>query len=284
MQMTELVVMAAGMGSRFGGNKQVAAVGPNGEAILDYSLYDAAQAGFGRAVLIITRAMERDFRDTIGRRLEKIMDVAYAFQELDRVPAGYEVPQGRQKPWGTAHALFCAREQVRAPFGVINADDFYGRDSFVKLHDELARGDDYCMVAYRLGNTLTENGTVNRGVCTVENGFLTGVTEHTALDRNSPLSMDAVVSMNMWGLRETVFPELEEHIAAFFQSMEDPLKSEVYLPQVIDALIRAGRRRVRVLQTDERWYGITYREDLEAVRAAVRDMIAQGVYPDGELA
>ncbi len=271
MQDISLVVMAAGMGSRFGGLKQLAPIGPDGEIILDYSIFDAARSGFGKTVFIIKKAIEKDFREVVGKRIEKLCDVEYVFQEVDKLPEGYSFAE-REKPWGTGHAILCARDKVSTPFAVINADDFYGRGAFETIGGHLASGGGTCMVAYKLGNTLTENGTVSRGVCEVENGFLTGVTEHTALDRTSSIPMDAYVSMNMWGFKPTIFDELEVQFKAFLDNLSDTKKQEFYIPSVVDTMIKEKGEKVVVLPTDERWYGVTYKEDTDSVKAAIAKM------------
>lgn len=275
---TELLIMAAGMGSRFGGLKQIEPIGPNGEMILDFSIYDAVKAGFNKAVFVIKKEIEKEFREVCGKRIEKMIDVDYAFQELDKLPKGYSVPDGRMKPWGTAHAVLCARDLVKSPFAVINADDFYGQSSYKIIHDELVENGGTCMVGYMLGNTLTENGTVSRGVCEIENGFLKSVTEHTALDRNSGIPLDKLVSMNMWGLTPDIFPYMEKEFKAFLYERINEPKSECYLPSVISKRIVDENKPVRVLQTAEKWYGVTYREDMESVKEAMTKFINEGLY------
>ncbi len=276
---TNLVVMAAGMGSRFGGLKQMEPFGPHGEAILDYSVYDAASAGFDRTVVILRRAMEKDFRETVGRRIEAITDVRYAFQENDAVPAGFSVDPERTRPLGTAHAVLSAANEIDAPFAVINSDDFYGRRSYAILHDALVREEtEAAMVGFALGKTLTENGTVNRGVCEVRDGKLIGVTEREGIDRESGIPLDTVVSMNMWGFRPEFLSRLDRALRAFLPSMKNPLKDELYLPFVVDEEIRAGRLSVDVLMTPEQWYGVTYRSDADTLRAAIATMMKEGLY------
>ena len=274
-----LLVMAAGMGSRFGGLKQIEPFGPNGETILDYSVYDAASAGFGRAVIVLRRSMLADFRETVGRRIEKLLDVRYALQENDVLPAGFSVTSERTRPLGTAHAVWCAREHLDTPFAVINSDDFYGSGSFGVLYGALTSPDlSACMVGYRLGNTLSETGTVNRGVCTVKNGLLVGIEERFGLDRNSGVPLDTVVSMNMWGFRPDFTDRLDRDLRAFLPAMKDPIKDELYLPGVVDGAIRDGSLSVKVLDTSEKWYGVTYREDAASLREAIKRMIAEGKY------
>ena len=276
---TNLVVMAAGMGSRFGGLKQTEPFGPNGEAILDYSVADAVSAGFDRTVVIIRREMEKDFREVIGRRLEAKTDVRYAFQENDNLPKGFSVSPERTRPLGTGHAVLSARDEIDAPFAVINSDDFYGRESFRILHGALT--DDSlsaAMVGFRLGKTLTENGTVNRGICEVKDGMLLGVCEREGIDRESGIPLDAIVSMNMWGFRPDFLDSLEGAFERFLWGMKDPLRDEIYLPFVVDEEIRARRLSVRVLTTPEQWYGVTYRQDAESLRKAIAEMIKSGIY------
>ena len=272
---TELLIMAAGMGSRFGGLKQIEPIGPNGEIILDFSVYDAVQAGFNKAVIIIKKEIEKEFRIACGKRIEKMIDVEYVFQELDKLPKGYDVPAERTKPWGTGHAVLCAQDKITAPFAVINADDFYGQSSYRMIHDWLVNSEDMCMVGYKLGNTLTENGKVSRGVCEIKDGYLTSVTEHTALDKNSGIPLDTIVSMNMWGLRPDIFPYLEKEFDLFLKDNLLVPKSEFFLPSAVSKRIREENKPVRVLETAERWYGVTYREDMPQVRKAMIDILAQ---------
>lgn len=275
---TALLIMAAGMGSRFGGLKQIEPIGPNGEIILDFSIYDAVEAGFNKAVFIIKKEIEKEFRQVVGKRIEKMIDVEYAFQELDKLPVGYEVPSDRVKPWGTAHAVLCARDVVKSPFAVINADDFYGKSSYKIIHDELIQSNGMCMVGYELGNTITENGTVSRGVCELENGYLKSVTEHTALDKNSGVPLDSIVSMNMWGLDPDIFPFMEKEFKLFLDEKINVPKSECYLPSVISKRIEEENMPVKVLKTAEKWYGVTYREDMDSVREAMSKFINEGLY------
>ena len=277
---TDLVVLAAGMGSRFGGLKQMEPFGPNGETIIDYALYDAKRAGFDRAVIIIKHEIEDDFRELVGRRIEKMMDIDYAFQQFDRVPDFYTVPAARTKPLGTGHALLCAKEQIRSPFCVVNSDDFYGRESYELIHRFLTEEDGICMAGYRLGNTLSEMGGVNRGICEVdENGNLLHIVETMNITRESGIPLDTIVSMNMWGLRTDIFPLLEEDFSRFLSHIKDPLKDEHYLPVFIDDMIRAGRLSCRVLQSGAKWHGVTYRADADSLRAAIASLCEAGVYP-----
>lgn len=275
---TELVVMAAGMGSRFGGLKQIEKIGPNGEKILDFSIYDAVKAGFNKAVIVIKKEIEEQFREVCGKKIEKMIDVEYVFQELDKLPQGYSVPSDRVKPWGTGHAILCASEKITSPFAVINADDFYGYTSYKIIHDWLVSNKGMCMVGYKLGNTLTENGTVARGICEVENGILKSVTEHTALDKNSGISLDKIVSMNMWGLDTGIFPYLEKEFKHFLDNRISEPKAEFFLPSVISSRIEEENMNVSVLETDERWYGVTYREDMDSVKTAMGRFLDEGKY------
>ena len=265
-QKTTLLIMAAGMGSRFGGLKQIEPVGPNGEILMEYSLYDAKRAGFDKAVFIIKREFEQEFRGIVGRRMEKMMDIDYAFQPMDNMPPG------RTKPWGTAHAIMCAEARVDTPFCAINADDFYGRDAFEVMHRHLQASDGYAMVGYLLENTLTENGTVARGICEVENGYLKSVTEHLSIPFHNEFPKGTVVSMNMFGFMPNLFSYLREGFAAFMQAHGHEEKSEYLIPRVVDELIRSGKERMRVLGTDAKWYGVTYRDDLPGVTAAIKEL------------
>ena len=306
---TTLVVMAAGIGSRFGGGiKQLEPMGPNGEIIMDYSAYDARRAGFDKAVFIIRKEIEAEFRDRIGKRIEKVMDVDYAYQELDAIPAGFSVPEGRKKPGGTGHAVLCAKGKTEGSCIVINADDYYGPEGFRAVHDYLARekaeggaetGLDMCMAGFVLKNTLSENGTVNRGICDVSaEGFLNRVEEtyeigyrrsdcRTVLGakdgagKDVPVHENQLCSMNMWGLPERFFDVLEEEFPRFLESVKPgDLKAEYMLPVVIDECIHRGLGTVRVLPTHDKWFGVTYKEDKPAVVAAVRKLIADGLYPE----
>lgn len=278
-QKTTLVVLAAGMGSRFGGLKQMEPFGPNGETIVDYSVFDAKRAGFDKAVIIIKKSIEKDFRDLVGRRIEKMLDVDYAFQEFEAIPEGYSIPEGRVKPYGTAHAILCTKDLVDTPFCVVNSDDFYGKESYKLVHDFLVSGEKgFSIAGYRLGNTLTENGTVNRGICKTENGFLTEVIETMSIDKNSGIPLDTLVSMNMWGLTPDIFPYLERGMKDYLNNMQNPLKDEFFLPIFIDEMIKKGEVTCRMLETSAKWYGVTYREDAEALRKAIANLIAKGEY------
>ena len=297
MHKPTLVVMAAGMGSRFGGLKQLTPVDAQGHPIIDFSMYDARRAGFERVAFIIKHAIEQQFRETIGRRMERQFDVDYVFQEPDVLPAGYTVPAGREKPWGTGHAVACCRGVVDGPFAVINADDFYGAGAFRTIYGFLAEEcgpSEHAMVGYRLRNTMTENGSVARGICTVRDGFLTDVTERVKIykrgdaavyvenDREYPLSGDEIVSMNFWGFAPSMLDELWARFPAFLdrQVPADPLKCEYYLPAVANAVLQEGLGRVRVLECGEVWHGVTYREDLQSVCDAVAALKQSGVYPE----
>ena len=294
-----LVVMAAGIGSRYGGLKQIDPVGPAGEKIIDYSVHDARQAGFGKIVFVIRRDMEDDFREHIGRRIEARIDTTYVHQELEPLPDGFRVPKGRVKPWGTAHAVAVCRDAVRTPFAVINADDFYGPSAFRVLCDHLKslRGRDgvheYCLVGYPLGNTLSEHGHVSRGVCEVtSDDRLLGIRERVRIRRFGKvirhtedgetwidLAADSVVSMNMWGFTPSLFDELEAGFVEFLREKGSDPKAEFFLPERVGHLVAAGMARVKVLRTDERWFGITYHEDKPVVEQAVRELVRRGVYP-----
>lgn len=297
MKQPTLVVLAAGMGSRFGGLKQMTPVDNQGNSILHYSIYDAIQAGFGKVVFVIKKAIEEDFRQ-ITAGLEKHIDVAYAFQEVDMLPSGFQVPEGRTKPWGTGHAVLCAKDEVDGPFTVINSDDFYGRGAYMAIADFLRQPHsdrEYAMVGFLLKNALTENGSVARGVCELQNGNLAKVTERTKIFKRGsdaaytedgehfvPLSGDTVVSMNFWGYQPSMMEELERRFPLFLEERlpKDPEKCEFYLPFATDALIQEGSASVRVLKTDETWYGVTYREDLHTVVDAIAAMRRNGRYPE----
>lgn len=303
MKETALVIMAAGIGSRFGGGiKQLEPMGPGGEIIMDYSIHDALEAGFNKIVFIIRKDLEKDFREIIGQRIEKIAPVEYVYQELDKLPEGYSVPEGRKKPWGTGHAVLMVKDLVKEPFMVINADDYYGKEGFRKLHDYMVQEMDtespvydICMGGFILANTLSEHGTVTRGVCQMNgDGTLKNVEETyeiqvvdgqlRACDGNGnpvKVSLDQHVSMNMWGLPPRFLEELEKGFPEFLdQIREGDLKAEYLLPSIIGSLVQKGRARVRVLETRDKWFGVTYKEDKEAVVAAIRKLIADGVYKE----
>ncbi|MPM87700.1 hypothetical protein SDC9_134800 [bioreactor metagenome] len=294
-----LVLLAAGMGSRYGGLKQLDALGPGGATLMDYSVYDALRAGFTRVVFIIRREMEMEFKQVIGARYAGHVALEYAFQELTDLPDGFVPPAERTKPWGTAHALYAARHVVDTPMAVINADDFYGRDSFRSLgcylDQQSAAGGLYgAMCGFKVANTLSENGTVSRGVCAVSGGNLAGVVEHTRILRDAAgrivsqfedgteavLAPDTLVSMNFWGFSPAIFPELEALLRKFLADRGSELKSEFYVPSVADALIQAHRMTVKMLTSDASWFGVTYREDRPGTMAALRRMTEQGEYPE----
>ena len=304
MKKTALVIMAAGIGSRFGGGiKQLEPVGPGGEIIMDYSIYDALKAGFDKIVFIIRRDLEEDFREVIGNRIEKVARVEYAFQELGDLPEGFSVPEGRKKPWGTGQAVLSIKGIVDGPFLVINADDYYGKEGFQKIHDYMVNhmkedGDvyDMCMGGFILRNTLSDNGTVTRGVCTLDgDGSLKEVTETYEIrmeadgsmkaqdEQGNPVQVnpDQHVSMNMWGLPAAFLKELEKGFPEFLENLkEGDIKSEYLLPKIIDKLVKAGKARVEVLETKDKWFGVTYKEDKETVVEAIRSLIAEGAYPE----
>lgn len=305
MEKPILVVMAAGMGSRYGGLKQIDPVGSQGEAILDYSLFDAHEAGFDTAVIIIKEAIRKDFMETVDARLQKApMEIRYAYQELEKLPVGYSVPEGRTKPWGTCHAVVCAREAIgSAPFAVINADDYYGKAAFKEIYDYLsAHGDDekyrYCMVGYELGKTVTDNGSVARGVCqTNAEGYLESVVERTKIEKQeggirfteddgktwTPLGDKTTVSMNMWGFTPSFAAESEARFPAFLDKAlkENPMKGEYFLPSTVSALLAENKATVKMLYSPDKWYGVTYAADKPVVVAALKAMTEQGLYPDG---
>ncbi len=274
----ELVIMAAGMGSRFGGLKQASPIGANGEMIIDYSVYDAKNAGFDKAVIVIRKDIESDFRAMAGRRIEKMIDTEYVFQELSDLPEGFSCPEGREKPWGTAHAVLAARNAVKNPFLVINADDYYGRTVYKKMFDSLTKKGGMSMAGYRLSNTLSENGSVSRGICTVRDGYLLKVEEMTDITPDTDLSPDTVVSMNMWGLDTGIFGYIEKKLELFLKEHINEPKSEFFLPSVIGERMREENLKVRVEMTDEVWYGVTYKEDAPKVHAALTALTEKGLY------
>lgn len=274
----DLLIMAAGMGSRFGGLKQAAPMGPNGEMLIDYSVYDAKQAGFERAVIIIRKDIEHDFREACGKRIERMIDTHYVFQEKSMLLDGFVLPEGRAKPWGTGHAVLCAKDAVKNPFLVINADDFYGASVYKAMYEYLSKNDGMCMAGYKLGNTLSENGTVSRGVCTVENGFLKDIKELTDIPYDTELSHDTIVSMNMWGLDLGIFEFLGQQFNEFLTANINEPKKEFFLPEVINTRINQKQTPVKVIETNEQWKGVTYPDDAEAVRAAIDELVVKGLY------
>ncbi len=293
-----LVIMAAGMGSRFGGLKQLTPVDENGHKIIDFSLYDAWRAGFRKVVFIIKREIEESFRQAIGRHAEPYFHVEYVFQELDRLPAGFAVPAGRTKPWGTAHAIACAADAIDGPFAVLNADDYYGPHAMQAIFNflqEERQPNEHAMVGYLLRNTLTEHGSVARGVCQVTDGFLRNIVERTHIEKRGDhaaytadgenfidLSGDTIVSMNLWGFQREILNEFTGRFGAFLEEnlSKDPLKCEYFLPAVANAQVQEGLGTIRVLTTSDKWYGVTYAEDLASVRTAVAAMKANGLYPE----
>ena len=300
-----LVVMAAGMGSRYGGLKQIDPVGSQGEAILDYSLFDAHEAGFETAVIIIKNAIKDDFMETVGARLKKCpMEIRYAYQEMEKIPTGFTVPEGRVKPFGTSHAVLCAKDEIDgAPFAVINSDDYYGKDAFKVIYNYLLNAEDgdvldYCMVGYMLGNTVTDHGSVARGVCKAdEKGNLAQIDERLRIEKYEggihfteddgatweDLSFDTIVSMNMWGFTPSFLEELQKGFPDFManQVPQNPMKAEYLLPRSVDALLKAGKATVKVLTSADRWYGVTYAADKPMVVAALAIFREEGKYPDG---
>ncbi len=287
-----LVVMAAGMGSRFGSLKQIEPIGKNGEVILDFSVYDAIKAGFTKVVFVIKKAIEKDFKEIVGNRIEKKIKVEYVFQEIDALPKGYKAPEGREKPWGTAHAILCCKDVVKEPFAVVNADDFYGSGAFQKTAEYLQSADNnYCMVGFRLANTLTENGYVSRGVCVTDsNNRLNSITERTKIfdckftedDGKTwePLAPDTIVSMNLWGFMPDIFTYIEKGFKEFLDEKINTPKSEYYLPSVVSSLIETGEKTVDVLVAEDKWYGVTYKEDKDSVAKAIGQIIENGEYQD----
>ena len=297
-----LVIMAAGIGSRFGGLKQLAPVGKNGEPIIEFSLYDAINAGFETVVFIIKKEIEQEFRQLIGDKVKRKIKVHYVFQSLDQLPEGFPVPEGRIKPWGTSHAILCAKSVIDGPFAVINADDYYGRDAFRVVYRHLLNLETntvaypFSMVGYQIENTLTDNGHVTRGVCNTTDGYLTSIDERLRIEKRGgeiaftedagstwkPIPEGTTVSMNLWGLTTDFLIELEERFPQFLKRAikEDPLKAEFLLPRVIGDLVSEKKATVRVLKSKDQWYGVTYKEDLEPVAAAISKMQRIGLYPE----
>lgn len=300
MRDTVLVIMAAGIGSRFGGGiKQLEPVGPNGEIIMDYSIHDALEAGFNKVIFIIRKDIEKDFREVIGERMEKIIPCEYVFQEMDDLPEGFSVPEGRVKPWGTGQAVLCCKKILKEPFVVINADDYYGKEAFVKVHDYLVNVKEdseklhMCMAGFILGNTLSENGAVTRGVARIdENNVLLSVDETSGIERKGDkiiavdedgvekvIDPESYASMNMWGLTPEFLDVLEDGFYGFLNHLGDKaLKKEFLLPVIIDQLIREKKAEVKVLETRDKWFGVTYKEDKESVISSFKQLIAEGVY------
>jgi dTDP-glucose pyrophosphorylase len=293
--------MAAGIGSRFGGLKQLAPVGKNGEPIIKFSLYDAMEAGFKKVVFIIKKEIDADFRTLIGDPVSRHMEIEYVYQELDKLPPGFAIPEGRVKPWGTGHAVLCAKDVLDGPFAVINADDYYGKDAFRVIYNRLLtqRDDElyrFSMVGYLIENTLTEHGSVTRGVCQTDGGFLTAIDERLRIEKHGNLieyteddgktwtkiEPGTIVSMNLWGFTQGILSELETGFPAFLRQAlkENPLKGEYLLPRIVNDLVRDNKATVEVLHSKDKWYGITYKEDLPAVAAAIQAMQEEGKYPE----
>jgi len=291
-----LLVLAAGMGSRYGGLKQIDPLGPNGEIIIDYSVHDAILAGFGKVVFVIKKELEDTFREVIGSRFEGKIEVAYAYQQPEDLPAGFSVPEGRVKPWGTGHAVYAARKHIEGPFGIIGSDDFFGRDTLMQLGTFCAEhcdGTHLAMVGFRLHNTLSESGSVSRGVCETAEGYLTSVTERLDIrrdcsgviscvggDRRLLLQDKTPVSMNVWALHSDLFPVLEEDFTAWLQEgSSDPLKREYYLPAFVDGLVKSGKATVAMLDTTSKWFGVTHKADKPQVQASLQKLHDNGTYP-----
>lgn len=297
-----LVIMAAGMGSRYGGLKQMDPVDPQGHLIIDFSIYDAIKAGFKKVIFIIKKELEKDFKEVIGNRMEQFIDVSYAYQEISNLPEGFQVPDGRVKPWGTGHAILSCIDQIEGPFAVINADDYYGREAFQKIYLQLISTQDddkyrYTMVGYDLKNTLTDHGHVARGVCTVSaDGKLVEICERTHIIKKDnaaayteddgatwiKLSMDSVVSMNMWGFHQSLLVELKDRFVGFLEkeASKNPLKAEYFLPSVVGDLLQEEKATVDVLTSKDKWYGVTYKEDKDVVVNAMEEMKQKGMYPE----
>ena len=299
MKKTTLVIMAAGLGSRYGGIKQLEPVGPSGEIIMDYSIYDAIKAGFNKVVFIIRKDLEQDFKEVIGNRISKIIEVEYVFQEMDNLPEGFDRPEERTKPWGTGQAVLCCKDVVKEPFAVINADDYYGKEAFDKVHDYLANlesneTNDFCMAGFVLGNTLSENGTVTRGVCQVDGkGFLVDIVETREIESKGDtavasdgkggeikINLNSAVSMNMWGFTTGLFNELETGFVTFLKEHGSELKSEYLLPEEVGRLVKEGKAVVHVLSSNDKWFGVTYKEDKQMVVESFRVLISKGLYPN----
>ncbi|MBQ4577901.1 MAG: nucleotidyltransferase [Clostridia bacterium] len=296
MNKPTLLVLAAGMGSRYGGLKQIDPLGPNGEIIIDYSVHDAILAGFGKVVFVIKKELEETFREVIGSRFEGKIEVAYAYQQAEDLPGGFTVPEGRVKPWGTGHAVYAAREQITGPFGVIGSDDFFGRDTLMQLGKFCAGncdGQHLAMVGFRLANTISKNGSVSRGVCETEKDFLTSVTERLDIrrdisgviscvggDRRLVLKDKTPVSMNVWAMHSDLFPLMEADFTAWLKDgAGDPLKREYYLPAFMDGLVKSGKATVAMLDTTSKWFGVTHRDDKAEVQASLRKLHDDGIYP-----
>ncbi len=299
MSYTTLVIMAAGMGSRYGGGiKQLEAVGPNGEIIMDYSIYDAIEAGFNKVVFIIRKDLEKDFKEIIGRRIEKQVKVEYVFQDSDALPDGFHPQAGRTKPWGTGHAVYCCKNVVNEPFAVINADDYYGKEAFRLIYNflnsDMQNSNIYCMAGFVLANTLSENGAVTRGICKTDNdGWLININETFGIvregnnakangvdGRDIVVDINSTVSMNMWGFKPSLFEELEKGFIEFLNDLSpDDIKKEFLLPEAVGNLVNDNISKIKVLKTSDRWFGVTYKEDKASVVESVRNLIDSGAYP-----
>ena len=291
---TTLLIMAAGMGSRFGSLKQITPLGPHKKALLHYTIYDAVHAGFDKIVFVIRESFAEEFKNFVGKYAESLVETAYCYQDMNKLPGGMP-PIDREKPWGTAHAIWCAKDAIHEPFAALNADDFYGSDAFVKAHDFLANNHhekEFCLIGYRLAATLSENGTVSRGICEVDaNNYLTAVTECTKIgtqadgsikdeELNKQLSPNDVVSMNFWGFTPTVFSEIEKQFIEFYPKNKDNLKSEFYIPKVVDQMLKDKAAQVKVIPTEAKWFGVTYKEDTPGVNAALAAFDKEGKYLD----
>lgn len=292
-----LLVLAAGMGSRYGGNKQLDQVGPSGETIIDYSIYDAKRAGFGKVVFVIRRDIEEQFKETFVKRLKDVIEIDYVFQEIGNLPEGFSVPAERQKPWGTSHAILVAKDKIKEPFGVINSDDYYGVDAFKTLYDFLTQDKDdnnYSIVGYKLGNTLSEHGQVNRGVCTVsEKGFLVDIVETRGIEKRPDgifvteangttrsFTGNEIVSMNLWGFKPSCFRFLGMEFSSFLSEKINDPKSELDIPTSVDKFVKSGEMTIQILTSNSRWFGVTYREDKPFVVESIRKMVDAGIYPE----
>ena len=301
MSKPTLVVMAAGMGSRYGGLKQIDPIDAQGNVIIDFSIYDAIKAGFSKIVFVIKHAIEKEFKEVIGDRISQFIDVEYVYQELDKLPEGYSIPEGRTKPWGTAHAILCCKDVIDGPFAVINSDDYYGPTAYKLVYDHLVKEDKedkfgIALIGYILRNTLTDNGYVSRGICEVKNGKLIDIKERTQIEMDgddakytedggntyTALSGDAIASMNMWGFSKEFLNELEKRFPVFLDTTakENPLKSEFYLPMAVDSLLSDGLASVDVYTAPDKWYGVTYAEDKPKVAEGIQSLKDKGVYPE----
>lgn len=291
-----LVVMAAGLGSRYGGLKQIDKIGPNGEILLELAVHDAISAGFEKVIFILREEIREEFKELIGNKLLKYIDIEYVIQKIDTLPEGYLVPEGRNKPWGTGHAILCAKDVINEPFVVINADDFYGREAYKNIYDLLVNNEDenmYGMIGYKLCNTLSDNGHVARGVCKVKDGYLEEVVERTKIVKKEnsalytedevmwhELNYNSIVSMNMWAFNPNIFEELEKDFKKFLDTevKDNPLKSEYFIPTVVTKLLNENKIKVKVTESNDKWYGVTYQGDKDLVRAAIEEMIRNGIY------